>query len=67
MTSRVQTVTKKEELLLLNDAGSVLEPYEDKLKELFHSYSTYGNPLNARFLKSSLLLKLLRDCGLVAQ
>ena len=29
MTSRVQTVVKKEELLLLNDAGSTLEPFEE--------------------------------------
>ena len=28
-TSRVQTISKKEELLKLNDVGSVMEPYED--------------------------------------
>lgn len=66
MTSRVQTVVKKEELMLQNDAGSVLEPFEEQLKEVFHSYCSFGNPLNSRFLKSSLLLKLLKECGLVA-
>lgn len=29
MTSRVKTLSKKEEMLLQNDAGEVLEPYED--------------------------------------
>ena len=29
MTSRVQTIAKKEELQLQNDAGSVLEPHEE--------------------------------------
>ena len=67
MTSRVQTVTKKEELLMQNDAGQALEPYEEQLKEVFHSYCTFGNPLNNRHLKSSLLLKMLRDCGLMAE
>ena len=67
MTSRVQTVSKKEELLMQNDAGSALEPFEEQLKDLFHYYSSFGNPLNARYLKSSLLVKLLRDCGLVAE
>ena len=67
MTSRVQTCAKKEELLQQNDAGSALEPFEDPLKEVFHYYCTYGNPLNNKFLKSSLLLKMLRECGLVAE
>eukprot|EP00353_Schmidingerella_taraikaensis_P001223 CAMPEP_0185597258 /NCGR_PEP_ID=MMETSP0434-20130131/81252_1 /TAXON_ID=626734 ORGANISM="Favella taraikaensis, Strain Fe Narragansett Bay" /NCGR_SAMPLE_ID=MMETSP0434 /ASSEMBLY_ACC=CAM_ASM_000379 /LENGTH=58 /DNA_ID=CAMNT_0028225933 /DNA_START=961 /DNA_END=1137 /DNA_ORIENTATION=- len=29
MTSRVQTIVRKEELQQQNDAGAVLEPYED--------------------------------------
>jgi hypothetical protein len=66
MTSRVQTVVKKEELLMQNDAGSTLEPFEEQLKEVFHNYCTFGSPLNSRFLKSSLLIKMLRECGLVA-
>lgn len=67
MTSRVQTVTKKEEMLLQNDAGAALEPFEEQLKEVFHSYCTFGNPTNSRYLKSSLLLKMLRDCTLLAE
>ena len=67
MTSRVQTLNRKEELLQQNDAGAALEPFEDHLKEVFHSFASYGNPLNSRYLKSSLLLKMLRECGLIAE
>lgn len=67
MTSRVQTITKKEEMLIQNDAGSALEPFEEQLKEVFHSYCIYGNPTNSRYLKSSLLLKMLRDCNIIAE
>lgn len=66
MTSRVQTLSKKEELLKENDAGTVLEPFEDQLKQLFHVYCAFGDPLNTKYLKSSRLLKMLRECGLVS-
>ena len=54
-------------MLSMNEAGVALEPFEDQLKEVFHAYATYGNPLNSTNLKSSLLLKMMRDCGLVAE
>lgn len=34
---------------------------------MFHGYCTFGNPLNSTLLKSSLLLKMMRDCCLVAE
>lgn len=38
---------------------------EAPLKKVFENYCSFGEPLNLTYLKSSKLVKLFRECGLV--
>ena len=38
---------------------------DDELKKIFEIYCSFGEPMNTKNLKSSKLIKLLRDCGLI--
>jgi hypothetical protein len=38
---------------------------DEELKIVFFNYCQIGNPTNTRLLKSSLFVKLMRDCGLL--
>ena len=38
---------------------------EDELKKLFEIYCAFGEPMNTKYLKSSKLFKMLRECGVI--
>jgi p25-alpha len=42
-----------------------LEKYMDGLQRVFQSYCSYGEPMNTTKLKSSKLIKMLKDCGVL--
>ena len=39
---------------------------DSPLRKVFENYCSFGEPLNIKYLKSSKLVKLLKECGLVA-
>lgn len=45
----------------------MLEKYVDNLLKIFQSYCSYGEPMNTTRLKSSMLIKMLKDCGLLKE
>jgi len=55
VTGTPQPVNQQEEMPL-ND---------EELEIVFNNYCQIGNPTNTRLLKSSLFVKLMRDCGLI--
>jgi hypothetical protein len=46
-------------------ADDFMAKNEEKLKKVFEIYCAYGEPMNTKWLKSSKLLKMLKDCGIV--
>ena len=63
-TSKLKTVSQAQELSHENQIGYSLEKFQDKLKSIFQYYSSYGEPGNTTYLKSSKLQKLVADAGL---
>ena len=39
--------------------------YDVPLKKVFVNYCSYGDPMNTRYLKSSKIVRLLKECGLL--
>mmetsp|Transcript_39533 Transcript_39533/g.38018 ORF Transcript_39533/g.38018 Transcript_39533/m.38018 type:complete len:192 (+) Transcript_39533:190-765(+) len=59
---------EEEELDLLSvnqEAENYLAGIEDELKKIFETYCSFGEPMNTKHLKSSKLMKMLKDCGIV--
>ena len=58
-----------EERADLTDLDEENEQYimntEDELRKIFEIYCAFGEPMNTKFLKSSKLFKMFRDCGLI--
>lgn len=52
-------------LQLHEDAENFILSQDDELKKMFEIYCSFGEPMNTKYLKSSKLLKLLKDCGLI--
>lgn len=50
---------------LHEDAETFVTSQDDELRKLFEIYCSFGEPMNTKYLKSSKMLKLLRDCGLI--
>lgn len=38
---------------------------EDELKKIFEIYCAFGEPMNTKYLKSSKLYKMFKECGLI--
>jgi hypothetical protein len=62
-TPEVQSLHESEPLNLDENGAAALEVNIDRLKELFQSFCSYGEPMNTTKLKSSKLLKLFKDSG----
>ena len=42
-----------------------IEKYKESLERVFQTYCSYGEPMNTTKLKSSKLIKMLKDCGVL--
>lgn len=42
-----------------------LEKYKEGMQRVFQNYCSYGEPMNTTKLKSSKLIKMLKDCGVL--
>lgn len=49
------------------DGAEVVERYAYRLQRIFQVYCAYSDALNTSAMKSSNLLKLLKDCGLLSE
>jgi len=38
---------------------------EDEMKKIFEIYCSFGEPMNTKYLKSSKLYKMFKECGLI--
>jgi hypothetical protein len=65
-TSKLKTVSQQIELNCEEEIGSCLEPHEERLKHIFSFYASFGEPINTKYMKSSMIQKLMKDAGLVA-
>ena len=63
-TSKLKTISQVQIITEENEIGSVLEPHEESLKQIFQIYASFGEPTNTKYLKSSKLQKLMREAGL---
>ena len=49
----------------MSEGSFVLEEQKVSLQKVFEHYCQYGEPMNKRLLKSSKLVRLLKECGLI--
>jgi len=65
-TSKLKTVSQQMELNFEEEIGSCLEPHEDRLKQIFSFYASFGEPTKTKYMKSSMIQKMMKDAGLAA-
>lgn len=49
----------------MEDVEVFMQNADEELKKLFEIYCSFGEPMNTKYLKSSKLAKMMRDCGLI--
>ncbi|CAG9328947.1 unnamed protein product [Blepharisma stoltei] len=62
-----QSVDENADYGLDQEGEEIVEKYAYRIQRIFQVYCAYGDALNTSSMKSSNLLKLLKDCGLLSE